>query len=188
MRKGLVWTLGVVVLLVLVFGVLWLTSLLVPVGGGGASDAPTIAACKGRGLAEGFTYHFRDPRRGELVLFHAQGQLGGDITPDPDAHNSFVKRVIGVPGDLVEAHGGRVYVNGIKADDIATDNFPKSDLGADDYFVLGDNRSFSQDSRDFGPVPRKAIFARVFMRFWPVKDFGGIPARKAGKPPGQVSC
>jgi len=188
MRRALAWVLGIVAVLVLALGILWLTGLLFPVGGGGASDAPTIPACKGRGIAEGFTYHFRDPRRGELVVFHASGHLGGPITPDPSASGSFVKRVIGIPGDQVEARGGRVYVNGVKADDIATSDFPKVDLEAKQYFVLGDNRSFSQDSRDFGPVPRSAIFAREFMLYWPLSHFGGIPARKAGRPPGEISC
>jgi len=82
MRRGLAWTLGVVLVLVVGVGVLWLTSLLFPVGGGGGvSDAPTFPACTGREVAEGFTYHFRDPRRGEFVVFHASGHLGGPITP-----------------------------------------------------------------------------------------------------------
>jgi signal peptidase I len=187
MRRGLAWTLGSILIVVVAVAVLWLTSLLFPIGGKGVSDSPTIPPC-GRTLAEGFTYHFRDPRRGEFVVFHASGHIGGSITPDPDAGGSFVKRVIGIPGDQVEAHGGRVYVNGIKADDITTGDFAKVDLAADEYFVLGDNRSFAQDSRDFGPVPRKAIFARVFMIYWPLSHVGGIPARKAGQPPGNISC
>ena len=81
-----------------------------------------------------------------------------------------------------------MYVNGVKADDIATGDFPKVDLEAKQYFVLGDNRSFSQDSRDFGPVPRDTIFARVFMVYWPFSHLGSIPARKAGRPPGEISC
>ena len=188
MRRWLAWTLGVILVLVVAAGVLWWTSLLFPVGGGrGVSDAPTIP-CGGRELAEGFTYHFRDPRRGELVVFHASGHLGGPITPDPNANGSFVKRVIGVPGDQVEARGGRVYVNGVKVDDIVTGEFQKVDLAAKQYFVLGDNRSFSQDSRDFGPVPRDAVFGRVFLIYWPLSHFGGLPARKAGRPPGQFAC
>jgi signal peptidase I len=188
MRRWLAWLLGVVAVLAVTLGVLWWTSLLFPIGGGGGvSDAPTWP-CKGRGLAEGFTYHFRDPRRGEFVVFHASGHLGGPITPDPDASGSFVKRVIGVPGDQVAAHGGRVYVNGVKSDDIATAAFTKVDLQAKQYFVLGDNRSFSQDSRDFGPVPRDAIFGRAFMIYWPLGHFGGLPAQKAGRPPGEFAC
>ena len=116
------------------------------VGGKGASNAPTIPACNARTLSEAFTYHFRDPHRGELVVIHARGQIGSPITPDPDARDlNLTKRVIGVPGDTVVGRGERAFVNGTKADDIATAPFPSTRLGAKQYFVLGDNRSESQD-------------------------------------------
>jgi signal peptidase I len=75
---------------------------------------------------------------------------------------NLTKRVIGIPGDTVVGRGGRVFVDGSKADNIATDPFPATYLGPKQYFVLGDNRPVSDDSRDFGPVPRDAIFGRVF--------------------------
>ena len=189
MRRWLFWTLGVIGALVVVVVVLRLTYLIYPIAPGGVSDAPTIPGCNARELAEGFTYRFRDPRRGELVVFHASGHLGGEITPDPHSRQlGIVKRVIGIPGDHVELRGGRVYVNGVEADDIVTQSFSPVDLGKDEYFLLGDNRSFSQDSRDFGPVPRSAIFGRVFLIYWPLSHFGGIPSRKPGKPPGDLHC
>ncbi len=189
MRRWLVWTIGVVVVLAATGFLLDRTSLLVPIKAGGTeSEEPTLS-CHDRWLAQGFTYHFRDPRRGEMVAIHARGTIGGPITPDPSARElALTKRVVGVPGDQVEAHGGRVYVNGVKFDDIATKDFKRVDLGSKQYFVLGDNRSFSQDSRDFGPVPRDAIFGKAFLIYWPLSDFGGLPERKAGKPPGQTSC
>jgi signal peptidase I len=188
MRKWLAWLLGVAIVLAVTVFIFDRTFLLNPITAEAATDAPTIG-CDDRYLSEGFTYRFRDPRRGELVAIHARGTIGAGITPDPNARDlALTLRVIGIPDDQVEAHGGRVYVNGLKADDIVTKDFKRVDLGHEQYFVLGDNRSGSQDSRDFGPVPRGAIFGRVFVIYWPLGDFGGAPARKAGKPPGQTSC
>jgi signal peptidase I len=173
MRRLLI-ALGVVLVIVGAFAVLWRASLLVPVmSGGSQSGAPTIPACNGRYLAEGFTYRFRDPERGELVVIHARGRLGEPVTPDPDARDlNLTKRVIGVPGDRVVGRQGRVFVNGRKADDIPTDPFAAVRLGDDEFFVLGENRGFSQDSRQFGPVPRNTIFGRVVLIYWPLDRFG----------------
>ena len=154
---------------------------------GSSSMAPTIPACNGRTTAEGFTYRFRDPHRGEVVVFHARGALGGPVTPDPDARDLLLgKRVIGVPGDTVIGRDGRVFVNGRKADDIATDPFSAVRLGPDEYFVLGDNRSFSQDSREFGPVPRDAIIGRVVLIYWPLDRIGVPVYEKDLVPPGDA--
>ena len=151
---------------------LWTGLVILGRAAGGSSMSPTIPACDGRWLAEGVTYRFRDPDRGEIVVIHARGQLGGPVAPDPEASDlNLGKRVIGIPGDSVVARQGRVFVNGTKADDIRTEPFPLIRLGAEEYFVLGDNRSFSQDSRDFGPVPRDAIFGRVVLNYWPLGRF-----------------
>ena len=190
-RRKVVWVpIATVVALVVAAALLQSTGLVVStVGGKGASNAPTIPACNARTLSEGFTYHFRDPHRGELVVIHARGQVGSPITPDPDARDlNLTKRVIGVPGDTVVGRGERAFVNGTKADDIATAPFPPTRLGAKQYFVLGDNRSESQDSRDFGPVPRDAIFGRVFLIYWPLGRFGMPGYDKTLVPPGQVVC
>jgi signal peptidase I len=190
-HRKVVWIpIATVVALVAAAVILRLTDLIVPVvGGRGASNSPTIPACNARTIGEGFTYHFRDPHRGELVIIHARGQLGGPITPDPQARDlNLTKRVIGVPGDTVVSRGERVFVNRRKADDIPTAAFPSTHLGPRQYYVLGDNRSFSQDSRDFGPVPRAAIFARLFLIYWPLGRFGTPGYDKRLVPPGQVLC
>ena len=154
---------------------------------GTSSMAPTLPACDGRWLGEGLTYRWRDPHHGELVFFRVRGTFGGPLVPDPDSHDlALGKRVIGVPGDTVVARNGRVYVNGRKADDIATSAFPPVQLDSEQYFVLGDNRSFSQDSRDFGPVPRDAIFGRVRLIYWPLGRFGVPTYEKTLVPPGEA--
>jgi signal peptidase I len=190
MRRLAVPLVALVAVLAVAFFILDRTSLLVPLAmNGTSSEAPAIPACNGRALAEGFTYRFRDPKRGEMVAFHASGGIGGAVTPDADSRElAVVKRVIGIPGDQVVGRDGRAYVNGFKADDITTAGFKRVDLGSDEYFLLGDNRSSSQDSRDFGPVQRNAIFGRVFLVYWPLGDFGSPEPRHAGKPLGPGQC
>jgi signal peptidase I len=156
--------------------------------GEGSSGAPTLPACRGGSIAEGFTYRFRDPHRGEIVNFHIRGAIGGPITPDPDGGDFIAKRVLGIPGDTVAWRNGRVLVNGKEADEIATPEFATARLGRDDYFVMGDNRSYSQDSRDFGSVPRDAIFSRVILVWWPLGRFGPVRYDKMLTPPGPMSC
>ena len=156
--------------------------------GEGSSGAPTLPACEGGLIAEGFTYRFRDPRRGEIVNFHIRGRIGEPVAPDPDGSDFIAKRVIAVPGDRVTWHKSRVLVNGDKADEIPTPEFAPVQLRNHEYFVLGDNRSYSQDSRDFGPVPRKAIFSRVVLVWWPLSRFGPVGYDRELTPPGPVSC
>ena len=163
------------IVVVVVLGVVLMGTGLIVLGraAGGSSMSPTIPACNGRWLAENVTYRFRDPQRGEIVVIHARGQIEGSVVPDPAARDlNLGKRVIAVPGDSVIGRDGRVFVNGTMVDEIATDPFPATRLGSNEYFVLGDNRSFSQDSRAFGPVPRDAIFGRVILNYWPLGRFG----------------
>jgi signal peptidase I len=114
---------------------------------------------------------------------------GRVITPDRDARDlNLSKRVIGIPGDTVVGRNGRVFVNGEQADDFPTEPFPVVHLGPKQYYVLGDNRAVSQDSRAFGPVPRNTIFGRVFLIYWPFGRFGVPGYDKNAVPPGEVAC
>jgi signal peptidase I len=179
-RKRVVIPLASIVVIAVVLAALaWLELLVLRSAQGTFSMAPALPACNGQVIAEGFTYKFRDPHRSEIVVFHARGRLGGTITPDADSDDlGMDKRVIGLPGDEVVGRRGRVLVNGKAADDIPTESFSRVELRQDEYFVLGDNRSVSQDSRDFGPVPRDAIFARVVLVAWPLGRFGSPPYDK----------
>lgn len=188
MRRMFVPLIAVVALLAGTLFALDRTSLLVQVGSDGRSGmAPAIPGCDGRVVAEGFTFWFRDPRRGEIVAFHAKGSLGGTVTPDSGARDlDLTGRVVGIPDDQVAGREGAVFVNGLKVDDLKTAPFKEVDLGHDQFYVLGDNRSAAQDSRDFGPVPGDAIFGRVFLVFWPLGDFGPEEGRHPGAPPGEL--
>lgn len=146
-----------------------------------------LPPCDGKVLAEGFTYLFRSPHRGEIVMFRARGSIGGEIVPTAHDWNLQInKRVIAIPGDTVEGRRGRVFVNGDPADNIPTVAFAAVHLGRGQYFVMGDNRSASEDSRAFGPVPRKAIYARVVLDVWPIGRFGVPRYDKNEKPPGPL--
>jgi signal peptidase I len=190
-RRKVVWIpIVIVVVFVVAVAILQATDLIIPVvARPGASNVPTIPKCNGRYLAEGFTYHFRDPHWGEMVVIHARVDPGFVITPDQHARDlNLTKRVIGILGDTVVGRNERVLVNGKKADNIATDPFPATHLGPKQYFVLGDNRSESQDSRAFGSVPRNTIFGRVFLIYWPLGRVGTPGYNKNLKPPGAVAC
>ena len=107
-------------------------------------------------------FPFHPPRQGEVVIFSL---------PD-DKSRDFIKRVIGVPGDVVELREGQLLVNGVELDEpyVVQRNLITMEpvyVDEDTFFVLGDNRSASNDSRDWGPVPSKNIIGRAWVSFWP---------------------
>ncbi len=109
------------------------------------------------------TYRFNEPQRGEVIVFKYP----------KNPRNYYIKRIIGLPGETVEIRDGQVYINNeIVAETyielFSSDNRRAIVLGSDEYFVLGDNRNNSSDSRLFGPLKEKYIIGKVWFRGWPL--------------------
>lgn len=132
-------------------------------------------------LVDKASYFFAQPNRGDIVVFQAPTAALAKCPPPSgvsDTNTDFVKRVIGVPGDTVQ-----IDENGI----VIVDNVPLKEpyinglvnfhdphtwrLTTDQFFVLGDNRGDSCDSRDWGPVTRKAIIGKASLVYWPLPSF-----------------
>lgn len=190
MLRWIIRALTFVVIVVATLVVLDFAELLVPVEPDDtASMANTIPACDGRVLAEGLTYRIVDPSPQQVVAVHAAETEDGDIVPDRDADDrTLVLRVAAGPGDVIVARKGAVYVNDVKFDEITTAPFGPVTVPSEQYFLLGDNRSASIDSRTFGPVLGNAIFARVFAVYWPLRDITFRLGQGSGAPPGKIDC
>lgn len=127
-------------------------------------------------LTDKVTYRFREPQRGEVIVFKAPLENGEE----------FIKRIIGLPGETISIKDGHVYVNSSQLDeyyllaDLSTSigqflvNKDSITVPADNYFVLGDNRPFSSDSRSWGFVPKDKITGRAWFVYWPPKSMGTV--------------
>lgn len=122
-------------------------------------------------LTEKITYRFSDVKRGDIVVFEAP--VGRKV--------DFIKRIIALPGETVSVKNGGVYINGekLKEDYITAQTLgdEEKQLGADEYFVFGDNRGASSDSRVFGAVKADNMRGRVWLVYWPLlesKKYGGL--------------
>lgn len=118
-----------------------------------------------------FIYRFRPIARGDVIVF--------SYPLDPE--RTFIKRVIGLPGDTVQIRDGHVFVNGIELREVyvprkfETDEFDAPiKVSANHYYVLGDHRNVSNDSRFWGLVPRRNIIGKAVLRYWPWDQFGLI--------------
>lgn len=110
-------------------------------------------------------------QRGDVVVFHYPR----------DPRQNFIKRIIGLPGDHIVIWGGVVYVNGQRLNEPYVpagfqdyQDYPEVTVPPHDYYVLGDHRNSSNDSRTWGFLPQKDIFGRAVFAYWPVSDMGVI--------------
>jgi signal peptidase I len=141
-----------------------------PVKVEGTSMAPLLSDQE-RIFINKFVYHFEPVERGDVVVFWYP----------LDRSKSFIKRVIGLPGDTVEIRDGHLYLNGTEMDEpyvpasyLDGSSYEPRHLGTDEYFVMGDHRDSSNDSRMFGPVPRQYIYGKAVFAYWPADHFGSL--------------
>ena len=127
-------------------------------------------------IANKIDYRLHAPQRGDIVI----------LRPPTDNSKDFIKRIIALPGERLLIRDGVVYINGHRLDEpylpeawTVFNNWPTNGtngqvMGPDEYFVMGDNRNKSQDSRSFGPITRDRIDGRAWFRIWPLDHFGNI--------------
>ncbi len=146
-----------------------------PVKVEGTSMAPLLSDQE-RIFINKFVYRFEPIQRGDIVVFWYP----------LDRTKSFIKRVVGLPGETVEIRQGAVYVNGkvVPEPYVPPQYEDLSDFGPvrvprDSYFVMGDHRVSSNDSRVFGPVASRFIYGRAVFAYWPVDHFGSLSATDA---------
>ena len=128
-------------------------------------------------ITDKVSYRFGIPERGDVVIFKAP------VNPEVD----YIKRIIGLPGESVMVQNGRVFLDGkILNEPYLADLTPVFPGGfikegvtitvpENHYFVMGDNRPHSSDSREFGPVDKKLFIGKAVFRYWPINDLGLIP-------------
>lgn len=127
-------------------------------------------------ITDKLTYRFKEPQRGDVIVFEAPEAAGEE----------YIKRIVGLPGETISVHDGSFYINGEKLDEpylpdsIFTKGvlFLKNDeerlIPQGNYFVAGDNRGSSSDSRYWGPITKDKITGRAFFIYWPMSEIGLI--------------
>ena len=150
--------------------VLIITFLYQPVRVEGTSMLPRLED-RDRLFINKFVYHVAAIERGDVVVFR--------YPRDPE--KSYIKRVIALPGDRLRIDSGRVWLNGRRLDESYvpevyrdTRSMPQMVVPEDTYFMMGDHRSISSDSREFGPVDRSLIYGKAVFVYWPTRDAGVV--------------
>jgi signal peptidase I len=153
-----------------------------PVVVSGTSMYPTVTNNEYL-VALRFPYYLRNPGRGDIVIMQSP------CNPDTD----FIKRVVGLPGETILIKDGTVYINvkvlcepylrpQVDGDWAVDASWPANGkpyhLSSTQYFVMGDNRNVSEDSRIFGPVQLSSILAEAWLRVYPIRAFGGVDPQR----------
>jgi signal peptidase I len=154
---------------------------------------PTIEV-NDRVMVNKLAYNWGEPQRGDIVVFRDPREEEVEESL-PEAvirsvleavgirtrgRDDLIKRVIGLPGELVEVKDNHVVINGVPLDEpyVAADSFmpdePAITVGDNEVFVMGDNRNASFDSRRFGPIPLDDLVGQAFVTIWPLAHFGGF--------------
>ena len=158
------------ILISLVVSALFIVFLYQPVKVEGTSMMPGLTDQE-RVFINKFVYRIEPIARGDVVVFR-----------DPrDVSKSYIKRVIALPDDRVRIEDGVVYVNDHRIDEPYVPeqyedvrSYPERTVPASSYFVLGDHRNLSKDSRDFGPVEQKYIYGKAVFGYWPLEKLGKL--------------
>ena len=138
--------------------------------------AKPIDSCQGRFsdrvIADRLAYRFGDPERGQIVVFNAPREA--DRCARGDGGSTFVKRIVGLPGERISEREGTIFVNGRRLVEPYVDASLRgrrdgtwARVPPGHYFVLGDNRTHSCDSRTWGVVPRSSLIGPVMVTYWP---------------------
>ena len=165
------WLLYIVLIIALTWTVVTFVGQRTEVSG---SSMETTLSDKDQLIVDKMTYRFRDPKRYDIVVFPYQYQ----------DNTYYIKRIIGLPGETVQVKNGEVYIDGeILGEDYGAEAMEDAgiasepiELGTDEYFVLGDNRNHSSDSRDpsVGVLRREDLIGRAWIRIYPFDEMGFV--------------